>query len=91
MEAFSRLRGFGENVRPFITRLRVFFVCFVFVCLFVFVLFCFVLFCFGVFFCLFVLFCFEVEISPSTLIPLFMSRISPQWLSEQRRLRPNVP
>ena len=34
---------------------------------------------------------FEVETSSWTLIPLFYARISPQWLSELRRLWPNVP
>ena len=36
-------------------------------------------------------FFFEVEISLRTLIPLFYARIGPQWLSELRRLWPNVP
>ena len=36
-------------------------------------------------------FFFEVEISLRTLIPLLCARISPQWLSELRRLWPNVP
>ena len=35
-------------------------------------------------------FFFEVEISSRTLIPLY-ARLSPQWLSELRRLWPNVP
>ena len=38
------------------------------------------------------LFCFvKLEVSLRTLIPLFDARISPQWLSELRRLWPNVP
>ena len=61
---FPRLRGFWENVRPFISRL-------LFVFVFVFV--------------------FEVEIRSRALIPLFYARVSPQWLSELRRLWPNVP
>ena len=40
------------------------------------------------FFCLFV---FKVEISSRALIPLVYARISPQWLSELRRLWLNVP
>ena len=66
---FLACQDFGENVRPFISRLSCF------VCLFV---------CFA---CLF-----GVEISSRTLIPLFMpGSVSPQWLSELRRLGPNVP
>ena len=34
---------------------------------------------------------FLCEISSRTLIPLFYARISPQWLSELRRLWPNTP
>ena len=34
---------------------------------------------------------FEVEINSRILIPLFKARISPQWLSELRRLWLSVP
>ena len=40
--------------------------------------------------CAFFFFFFEVEISSRTLIRLFNASFSPQWLSELRRLWPNV-
>ena len=45
----------------------------------------------GLRFCFVVVVVFHVEISSRTLIPLFYAMISPQWLSELRRLWPNAP
>ena len=47
--------------------------------------------CVCVFVCVCMCVCvFEVEISSRTLIQLFYARINPQWLSELRRLWPDV-
>ena len=43
------------------------------------------------FFFFFPFFFFELQNSSRTLISLFYARISPQWLSEPRRLWPTVP